>query len=133
MELSKHSESVENKHKHLALKSNRFLNSRQHVSEICLYYDDFIIVNSLGNKTHKHKISVFYFVLTNFPPKLNSRLKDIYLVLLSPINFVSKYRYNSILSPLLENLNKVVNEGISVNFQGVLHRFKGTVTMVGNC
>ena len=115
------------------MKSNRFLNSRQHVSEICLYYDDFIIVNSLGNKTHKHKISVFYFVLANFPPKLNSRLKDIYLVLLSPINFVSKYRYNSILSPLLENLNKVVNEGISVNFQGVLHRFKGTVTMVGNC
>ena len=64
------------------------------------------------------------------PPKFKSRLKDIHLVLLSPANFVSKYGYNSILSPLLEDLKKLENEGISVNFQGVLHRFKVTVTMV---
>ena len=81
-------------------------------------------------ETHKHKISTFYFVLGNLPPKVKSRLKDIHLVLLSATNFVSKYGYNSILSPLLEDLKKLENEGISVNFQSVLHRFKGTVTMV---
>ena len=43
---------------------------------------------------------------------------------------VSKYGYNSILSPLLEDLKKLENQGISVNFQGVLHRFKETVTMI---
>ena len=114
----------------LGFKSNTFLNSREHVLEICLYHDEFSIVNSLGNKTHKHKISAFYFVLGNLPPKFKSRLKDIHLVILSPANFVSKYGCNSILSLLLEDLKKLENEGISVNFQGVLHRFKGTVTMI---
>ena len=114
----------------LAFKSNKFLNSREHVLEICLYHDDFIIVNPLGNKTNKHKISAFYFVLGNLPPKFKSRLKDIHFVLLSPANSVSKYGYNSILSPLLEDLKKLENQGISVNFQGVLHRFKETVTMI---
>ena len=81
-------------------------------------------------ETKHTNISAFYFVLGNLPPRFKSRLKDIHLVLLSPANFVSKYGYNSILSPLLEDLKKLENEGISVNFQGVLHRFKVTVTMV---
>ena len=88
----------------LAFKSNKFLNSRERDSEICLYHDDFSVVNPLGNKTHKHKISAFCFVLGSLPPKFKSRLKDIHLVLLSRANFVSKYGYNSILSPLLKHL-----------------------------
>ena len=81
----------------LAFKSNKFLNSREHVLDICLHHDDFSIFNPLGSKTHKHKISAFDFVLGNLPPKFKSRLKDIYLVLLSPANFVSKYGYNSVI------------------------------------
>ena len=90
-------------------KSDNFLNSREHVPEICLYHDDFSIANLLGNKTHKHKISAFYFALGNLPPKFKSRLKDIHLVLLSQANFVSKYGYNSILSALLKDLKKLKN------------------------
>ena len=32
--------------------------------------------------------------------------------------------------PPLDDLKKLGNEGISVSFQGVLHKFKGTVTMI---
>ena len=49
----------------LAFKSNTFLNSREPVLEICLYHDDFSIVNPLGSKTHKHKISAYCLVLGN--------------------------------------------------------------------
>ena len=45
----------------LAFKSNKFLNSREHVLEICLYHDDFSIVKPLGNKTHKHISVLFCF------------------------------------------------------------------------
>ena len=73
-----------------ASKSNNFLNAGEHVLEICLYHDDFSIVKQqLGNKTHTHKMSAFYFILGNLPPKFKSRLRDIHLVLLSPANSVS--------------------------------------------
>ena len=111
-----------------SLAFNNFSNSREHVLKICLCHHDFSIAYPLGNKTCKHKISSFYFVLGNLPPKFKSTLKDIYLVLLSPTNFASKYGYKSILSTLLEDLKKLENEGMSVNSQGVLHKFKGTVT-----
>ena len=58
-----------------AYKNNLFLNSTPSVFEVCIYR----IVNPLGNKTHKHKISAFYFVLENFPSKFRSRLSDIHL------------------------------------------------------
>ena len=67
-----------------AYKNNLFLNSTPNVLELCIYHDDFSIVNPLGNKTYKYKISAFYFVLGNFPSKFRSRISDIHLILLSP-------------------------------------------------
>ena len=113
-----------------AYKNNLFLNSTPNVLELCIYHDDFSIVNPLGNKTHKHKISAFYFVLGNFPSKFRSRLNDIYLILLYPASLVAKYGYHSLLSPLIEDLKNLEINGISVNFDGLLHHFKDTLSMV---
>ena len=55
-----------------AYENNLFLNSTLNVLELCIYHDDFSIVNLLGNNIHKHKISAFYFVLGNFPFKFRS-------------------------------------------------------------
>ena len=66
-----------------AFRTNPFLNANFNILEICMHHDDFGIVNPLGNKTHKHKISIFYFVLGNFPFKYRSRLNDIHLIVLS--------------------------------------------------
>ena len=98
--------------------------------ELCIYHDDFSIVNALGNNTDKHKISAFYFVLGNFPSKFRSRLSDTHLILLSPASLVAKYGYRSLLSPLIEDLKNLENNGISVNFEGLLHYFKDTLSMV---
>ena len=113
-----------------AYKNNLFLNSTPIVFELCIYHDDFSIVNPPGNKTHKHKISAFYFVLGNFPSKFRWRLSDIHLILLSPASLVAKYGYRFILSPLIEDLKNLEINGISVNFDGLLHHFKGTLSMV---
>ena len=43
--------------------TNPFLNTNPNIFEIFMYHDDFGIANPLGKKTHKHKISAFYFVL----------------------------------------------------------------------
>ena len=48
-----------------AYRTNPFLNANPNILEICMYHDDFGIVNPLGNKIHTHKISAFYFMLGN--------------------------------------------------------------------
>ena len=55
-----------------AYRTNPFLNANPNEIEICTCYDDFGIVNPLGSKNHKHKISAFYFVLGNLPFKYRS-------------------------------------------------------------
>ena len=42
--------------------------------QIILYHDEFQVSNPLGNKTKKHEISAFYFVLGNISAKCGSRL-----------------------------------------------------------
>ena len=97
--------------------------------QICLYHDDFNIVNPLGNKTQKYEVSAFYFVIGNFSGKYKSRFKDNHLAILSPASLVSKYGYKKILAPLLENLLKRETLGIKVSFQSVDHTFFGSLSM----
>ena len=77
--------------------TNPFLNTNPNIFEIFMYHDDFGIANALGKKTHKHKISAFYFVLGKLLFKYRSRLNDIHLIVLSPASCVGKYGYGSIL------------------------------------
>ena len=113
-----------------ACKENQLFNSEPNALQICLYHDDFNIVNPLGNKTQKYKISAFYFVIGNFANKYKSRLKDIHLCILSPATFVNKYGYEKILRPLLDDLLKLETEGIKISFEGVDHKFCGSLSMV---
>ena len=113
-----------------ACKENQLFNSEPNALQICLYHDDFNIVNPLGNKTQKYKISAFYFVIGNFANKYKSLLKDIHLCILSPATFVNKYGYEKILRPLLDDLLKLETEGIKISFEGVDHKFCGSLSMV---
>ena len=80
-------------------KENVLFQSNPNALQIFLYHDDFKIVNLLGNKAEKYKVSAFYFVIGKFSAKIKSRLKDIHLTVLSPAVFVSKYGYKNILVP----------------------------------
>ena len=111
----------------IALRENDLFSCDKHALQICLYHDDFNIVNPLGNKTQKYKVSAFYFVIGNFSGKYKSRFQDIQLAILSPASLVSKYGYKEILKPLLLKLEIL---GIKVSFQGVDHTFFSSISMV---
>ena len=82
--------------------------------QLILYHDEFNIVNPLGNKVVKYKSSAFYFVLGNIPSKLRSRLCDINLVMIFPATLISKYGYQLILQPFLDDLEKRETSSIKV-------------------
>ena len=75
----------------LPAKKSQLFNSEPNALQICLYHDDFNIVNPLGNKTYKYKISAFYFVIGDLANKCKSRLKYIHLCILSTATVVDKY------------------------------------------
>ena len=43
---------------------------------------------------------------------------------------ISKYGYQEILRPLLDDLRKLETEGIDIKFDNFVHQFYGTLTMV---
>ena len=83
-------------------KENVLFQSNPNALQICLYHNDFNIVNPLGNKTEKYKVSAFYFVIGNFSAKFKSRLKDIHQAVLSPAALVGRSAKIETLSKLLD-------------------------------
>ena len=77
----------------------------------------------------KYKSSAFYFVPGNVPIKLRSRC-DINLVMILPATLISKYGYQSILQPFLEDLEKLETSGIKVAVEGRSTIFHSTLSMV---
>ena len=51
-------------------KNNELFCKRKEAIQIILFSDEFVPVNKIGNKTRKHKVTAFYFVLGNIPCKL---------------------------------------------------------------
>ena len=86
---------------------NRLLNSNKKTVKLILYHDGFEVVNPLGNKTVKYKTSAFYFVLGKLPSKFKSKLSDIKLVLLTSAQIVSRYGYEKILQPVLDDIKEL--------------------------
>lgn len=98
--------------------------------QIILHYDDFNVVNPLGNKVSKYKLSAFYFVVGNISNKFRSRLKDIHLVLLCPSTLVTEYGCEKFLTPLLEDLYKLETEGLIIKFENQSFTFKGLLSTI---
>lgn len=85
---------------------------------IHLYSDEFEVVNPLGAKKGKHKVSAFYFTLGNIEQKYNSLLRNIHLCLIVRYCFVKKYSYKVILQPLINDLVTLCTEGIGLDVDG---------------
>ena len=114
----------------IAYAGNKLFSSTGHQLEIILHHDDFNVVNPLGNKVSKYKLSAFYFVVGNISNKFRSRLKDIHLVLLCPSTLVTEYGYEKLLTPLLEDLYKLETEGLIIKFENQSFTFKGSLSMI---
>ena len=57
-------------------------------------------------------------------------MKDIHLENLSPVAFLSKYGYETILALLLDDIKKIETEVIQVMFEGNQHHLFGTLNML---
>ena len=82
-----------------------------------LYHHAFDVVNLLGNKASKYKVSAFYFVLGNLSAKYKCRLTDIHLVGLTQGKIIRKYEYENVLQPLIDDLIVLETQGRDVLFE----------------
>ena len=98
--------------------------------EIVLYCDKFVCANPLGNKVKKYKISAIYFVFGNLPKKKRSMLSSINLAILCKTIFIEKYGYESVLAPLIKDLEALEQKSVSVNIDGVSHTFFGSLSLI---
>ncbi len=98
--------------------------------QINLYHDDFQVVNPLGNRVKKYKISAFYFLLGNLPPKYRSKLSAVQTLILCQAHLVKKYGYSVIMQRLIDDLKSLETDGVSVIINGEEHTFIGTLGFV---
>ena len=103
-----------------------FSESHKHL-QLMLYFDDFNVVNPLGNKLKKHKLSAFYMTLGNISPKFRSQNKSIFLVALCRSKLVKEYGHAKILEPLLDDVKILETEGLSIEKDGQHLVFKGSI------
>nr|XP_021333504.1 uncharacterized protein LOC108179166 isoform X1 [Danio rerio]XP_021333505.1 uncharacterized protein LOC108179166 isoform X2 [Danio rerio] len=97
-------------------KNHPLYSKHKNALQIQLYYDDFESANPLGSKQGIHKIGVIYFILRNFPPKMNSSLMNIHLLSLFYAQDIKNYGFDAILRPLVEDLKVLESSGIPVPF-----------------
>ena len=97
------------------------------LSLIC-YNDDLEICNSLGTSRKIHKLSAVYWLLANIPSVYRSSLHVIQLALLCKVPDVQSCGYESVLSPLLKDLQILEQDGVFIESLG--RCVKGTVMYV---
>ena len=69
-------------------------------------------------------------MLGNLPPQHRSRQNNIHLAIMCSSHLLSKYGYQEILRPLLDDLRKLETEGINIKFDNCIHQSYGTLTTV---
>ena len=92
--------------------------------EILLYNDDFETGNPLGPKKGKQKVLGIYMSVISLPEKYQSKLENILLVAVAKSSFVAKYGINTILDPIIVDLESLYATGLDINAHG---EFQGRV------
>nr|XP_054929049.1 uncharacterized protein LOC129385914 [Dermacentor andersoni] len=85
---------------------------------LLLYTDEVEVANPLGPKRGMHKLLAVYCSLLNLHVKYRSQLQNIYLLLLVRYIYVKTYGLTAILQPLLDDLNKLYEHGLSFEYRG---------------
>lgn len=93
-------------------KENQFLSATGELRlSLILYVDDIKLANPLGTARKIHKLSAVYWLLANLPSQYKSSLHVIQLALLCKVSDLQKHGYESVLSPLLKDLQTLEQEG----------------------
>ncbi|CAB3985398.1 Hypothetical predicted protein [Paramuricea clavata] len=90
-------------------KNNPIFQEHPNALQIVLYHDEVEICNPLGSHVGKHKIDLYYYTLGNISPKHRSKLRAIRLLAIVKAKDVSKYGQKKILTPILNDLQRLAN------------------------
>lgn len=90
-------------------KNNPIFQEHPNALQIILYHDEVEICNPLGSHVGKHKIDLYYYTLSNISPKHRSKLRAIRLLAIVKAKDVSKYGQNKILTPIINDLQRLAN------------------------
>ncbi len=96
---------------------------------IVLNHDDMEIVNPLGSRVKKNKLSMFYFYLANIPPQFRSKLVAIQLVAVARSRELRKYGVDKLLEDFVTTLNELQCRGIKFKIGTSEHLVYGTLVM----
>ena len=91
----------------LVLSNHPLFATDPHTLELILYSDEIEICNAIGTRVKKHKLLMFYYLLSNLPKKYRSVVDVINLYAVVRSEDVSTYGFDVILRPLLDDLEKL--------------------------
>lgn len=80
-----------------------------------LYFDDFETANPLGSRAGVHKLGSIYACLKCFPPKFNSKLKNLFLSLLFHTADRVQFGNEQVFGLLINEIKYLQDTGISIN------------------
>ena len=89
-----------------------------------LYFDDFETANVLGSRAGVHKLGSVYSCLKCFPPRINSQLKNLLLVLLFFSQDRSQSGNEAIFDILVKEINFIRHNGICINVRGTEYKVR---------
>ena len=87
--------------------NNPFFQAHPNALQLILYHDEVEVCNPLGSHIGKHKIDLkYYYTLANINLKHRSNYAVLDCLLLLKLRIVS-YGHNKVLTPLINDLNKL--------------------------
>lgn len=109
-------------------KNHNLFSTNKEALKINMFCDEFEVCNPLGVHRKNHKILAFYYVLGNIYPEFRSSVDNIQLLILVKSVHVKYFGIKAIVEPLIEDLNVLASQGISVRgktFMGSLSFISG--------
>lgn len=100
--------------------------------QLKFYLDEFEVVNPLGSKKGKHKLTAVYFKIGNLDGKFLSELQNTYLSTLVQHRFIQTgfTDYDEVFQPLLSDVEILETQGVSLKCGGEERIFRGTIATV---
>ncbi|KAK6482840.1 hypothetical protein HHUSO_G15940 [Huso huso] len=94
------------------------------------YEDEFEVVNPLGSKKNKHKLCAIYYTVGNVHSRYRSQLKHIHLALLVRYKCVQQCGLDSILQPMLKDLQELTSNGVTVTVNGIDYKIQVAIATI---
>ncbi|KAL2096068.1 hypothetical protein ACEWY4_008216 [Coilia grayii] len=112
-------------------KSNPLL-CKKHTLQLKFYIDEFEVVNPVGSKRGKHKLTAVYFKIGNLDNKFLSQLQNTYLSTLVRHKLIQTgcTDYDEVFHPLLSDVRILETQGVSLKCGGEEKIFHSTIATV---